>query len=135
MTVVLAIVGIFVVFPLLFAVFAPRDPNIKILNLGQLKHAKEWQPVWHDKCCMCGARATRTDRIKIRTVEAQVGSALAPSNLTSVHDFLVGYCAAHKDGFRFAYPPGFGYAKKLDQCLIAIRNPDYLRDFLQLNGR
>jgi hypothetical protein len=135
MTIVLAIVGFFVVVPILFAAFAPRDPNIKVLNLAQLKPAKDWAPVWDGQCCMCRAPATRSDRIKIRTVEGQIGSAITPTNLTSTHDYFVGYCAQHTDGFRFAYPPGFGYAKKLEQCLVAIKNPDYLRDFLEHNGR
>jgi hypothetical protein len=34
---------------------------------------------------------------------------------------------------RYAYPPGFGNAKRNDQCLVAMRSADFYRAFLEAN--
>jgi hypothetical protein len=114
--------------------FVPDFPAFRT-NLSKLKHPSKWSVIWPGQCCVCGASAAREEKIKIKSVKGQVGSALAPTNLTHTDKFEVSYCGAHKDGIRFSFPPGVGNAKSNKQCLLAIRSFDYYQDFMQKNGK
>ncbi|HET7462747.1 MAG TPA: hypothetical protein VFJ82_15945 [Longimicrobium sp.] len=104
-------------------------------NLARLRHPSAWSPVWPGRCCVCGAPAIRGEKIRIKSVEGQVGPLITPTNLTHTERFDLGYCAAHRDGVRFWFPPGMATAKSNQQCLLAFRSFDYFQEFLQRNGR
>jgi len=121
--------------------FVPLEPGFVSeypafnTNLSKLKHPSQWSVIWPGRCCVCGRPAVRQDNIKIKSVEGQAGSALAPTNITETTKFEVGYCAAHKDGMRYLYPPGVANAKSNKQCLLAVRSFDYYREFMKNNGK
>lgn len=109
------------------------DNTVFITNLSKLKPVSNWLPTWQDQCCVCGNAAEKKEKINIKTIKGQYGSALGPMNATSSSKFEVGYCAVHGNGVYFSFPAGMGRAKQKSECLLGFRSVDYYRDFFKQN--
>ena len=114
--------------------FVPDNPAFMV-SMEKLKHPSKWQVIWPGRCCVCGQSAARQKKLTIKTIVGQAGPAFTPTNLTENTKYEVGYCNAHSDSIRFLFPPGFGNAKRNDQCALFIRSYDYYREFMQHNSQ
>ncbi|MBI3550809.1 MAG: hypothetical protein HY078_17375 [Elusimicrobia bacterium] len=113
--------------------FVPDHPRF-LARFSRLKPPSTWKIIWPGRCCVCAGSATREEKMDVKSVAGQVGPMLTPLNITASDEFAVGYCASHSDGVRFSFPPGIGYAKKNEQCMLAVRSVDYYREFMRENG-
>lgn len=105
------------------------------ISMGKLKDPKQWQTTWAGRCCICGNAATKTKTENVKTIRGSAGAVLGPQvNMTDTTKYEVGYCNVHNDGFKFIYPPGFGNAKRAEQCYLYFRSADFYREFVNQNA-
>lgn len=105
------------------------------VSMAKLKNPKKWQTTRQGRCCICGSTAAKTQSVNVKTISGSAGPLLGPhTNFTESTKFEVGYCAAHRDGIKFLYPPGFGNAKRTEQCFLYFRSVDFYREFMKQNA-